>query len=153
MAVVTGYGTGYKDPAALNPVSAVFAEGTEKSINSQISIANGDSATSVYYVGKVPSNALISPRSNVFVPATAGLTDYSLGFTGAPKALMSSVDVHLGGTFSAVSAVAVTNYIQRAWQLAGLASDPGGMLDVFVTLGAAAGAAALVHNEIIFKKA
>lgn len=152
MGVVTKYGTGYKDPAAVKMVEAVFAEATEKSINSQLAVANGDSATSIFYVGKVPSSALISPRSQVFGPAVASLTSFSLGFAGAPTALMNAVDIHTGGPFSAVSAVGVANYAKRAWQLAGLSSDPGGMLDVFATLGADAAAAATIHAEILFKK-
>lgn len=152
MAVVTGYGTGYKNPAAIKAVEGKFAEGLPRTINSQISIANGDSIASVYFVGKVPSSALLSPGSNIYLPATAGLTSFGLGFTGAPAALMSAVNVSAGGIFPAMSAVSVANYIQPAWQLAGLSSDPGGMLDLFVTLGAAAGAAALVHCRIGFEK-
>lgn len=152
MGVVTKYGTGYKDPTAVKMIEAVFAEATERSINSQLAVASGDSATSILYVGKVPSNALISPRSQVFGPAVASLTDFSLGFAGAPKALMSSVDIHAGGAFSAVSAVGIANYTKRAWQLAGLSSDPGGTLDIFATLGADAAGAATIHAEVLFKK-
>lgn len=152
MAVVTGYGTGYKNPSAIKAVEGVYAEGVERKINSQISIANGDSINSVYYVGRVPSSCIISPGALAYVPAITGLTDFSLGFAGAPKALMADVDVHAGGNISAMSAVAVANYNQRAWQLAGLSSDPGGFLDIFVTLGAAAGAAGLITFAIPYSK-
>lgn len=152
MAVVTGYGTGYKNPAAIKAVEAVYAEGAEKKIFSQISIGNGDSINSVYFVGRVPSNSIISPGALVYAPAIAGVTDFSLGFTGAPKALMADVDIHAGGSFAARAAVSVANYGQRAWQDAGLASDPGGMLDVFATLGAAATAAGVVTVSIPYSK-
>lgn len=153
MGVVTKYGTGYKDPAALNPADAAFAEGTMRAISSKVSIANGDSATSVLYVGKVPATALISPDAKFFGPVLASLTDMSLGFKGAPKALMSSVDVSAGGSFSAVSNVGAGNYVKRAWELAGLASNPGGVLDVFLTLGANAAGAADCHVYLPFMKA
>lgn len=152
MGVVTKYGTGYKDPAAVKMIDAIFAEASEKSINSKIDIANGDSATSIFYVGKVPSSALISPRSQIFGPALASLTSFSLGFAGAATALMNAVDIKAGGAFSAVSNVGIANYTKRAWQLAGLSSDPGGTLDVFATLGADAGGAATIHAELVFKK-
>jgi hypothetical protein len=152
MGVVTGYGTGYKNPAATKAVEGVYAEAVERKINSQISVANGDSINSVYYVGRVPSNCILSPGGVAYVPAIAGLTDFSLGFVGAPKALMADVDVHAGGTISTMSAVAVANYNQRAWQVAGLSADPGGFLDIFATLGAAATAAGLITFGIPYSK-
>jgi hypothetical protein len=152
MGVVTKYGTGYKDPAASKMVEAVYAEGSERSINSQIAIANGDSATSVYYVGRLPSSAIIDPRSMGYHAAIAGVTDFSLGFAGAVKALMSSVDTHSGGAISATSGVANADLNKRAWQLAGLSSDPGGMLDIFATLGANASGAGVVTFKIGYSK-
>lgn len=152
MAVVTKYGTGSKDPAALRPVDAVFAEGIDRTIASKISVANGDSQNSLLYFGKVPSNALLSPGSNLYAAAITGLTSFSLGFAAAPAALMSAVNVAAGGTFPALSAVSLSNYTQRAWQLAGLSSDPGGLLDIVGTLGANAGAAGDVVLRLTFVK-
>lgn len=152
MAVVTKYGNAYKDPAAVRPVDAVFAEGVARKITSKASIANGDSIASIAYMGKVPSNALLSPAGNLYAPAIAGLTSVSLGFPGAASALMNAVNISAGGAFPAMSAVAVTNYTKRAWELAGLSADPGGMLDVILTLGAAAGAAGDVVLALPYSK-
>jgi hypothetical protein len=152
MGVVTKYGTGSKDPTALNPIEAVFAEGVLRQINSKAAIANGDSSTSVIYFGKIPSSAILDPKSQVYAEAITGLTSFSLGFVGAPAALMSAVDIHAGGNFSAVAAVGAANYNKRAWQLAGLASDPGGLLDIIGTLGADAGAAGSITTAIAYSK-
>lgn len=152
MAVVTTYGTGYKNPAAIKAVEAVFAEGAEKKIFSTVLVGSADSIASVYFFGRVPSNAIISPGALLYAPAIAGLTDFSLGFAGAPKALMSDVDIHAGGSFAARSVVSIANYGQRAWQDAGLASDPGGFLDVFATLGAAATAAGSLVLSLPYSK-
>jgi hypothetical protein len=152
MAVVTKYGNGYKDPAALKPVAAVFAEGIDRTFCSKISVANGDSQNSLLYFGKVPSNALLSPGSNVYAAAITGLSSFSLGFAAAPAALMSAVNISAGGTFPALSAVSLSNYVQPAWQLAGLSADPGGMLDIFGTLGANAGAAGDIVLRMTFVK-
>lgn len=152
MAVVTKYGSAYKDPAAIRPVDAVFAEGVSRQVTSKASIANGDSATSIAYMGKVPSNAILSPVGNLYAPAIAGLTSVSLGFAGAAGALMNAVNIAAGGAFPAMSAVAVANYTKRAWELAGLTSDPGGMLDVILTLGTAATAAGDVVLALPYAK-
>ena len=138
MAIVTRYSTAFQDPANLVAIDAVFAEGNDKVISALIPVVNGDSIASTYFVGRVPSSALISPRSNIFATANAGLTAVSLGFQNAPNALVNAANIAAGGTFPALSAVTIPNYSKRAWQLAGLASDPGGMLTIIMTLGAAA---------------
>jgi hypothetical protein len=152
MAVVTTYGTGYKNPAAIKAVPAIYAEGAEKKIMSAVAVANGDSIASVYYFGRVPSNCIISPGALLYAPAIAGLTDFSLGFVGAPKALMADVSIAAGGSFPARSVVSIANYCQFAWQDAGLASDPGGFLDIFATLAAAATAAGTLVLSMPYSK-
>jgi hypothetical protein len=152
MAVVTTYGTGYKNPAAIKAVAAIYAEGAEKKIMSALAVANGDSIASVYFFGRVPSNAIISPGALLYAPAIAGLTDFSLGFVGATKALMADVNISAGGSFAARSVVSIANYTQFAWQDAGLASDPGGFLDIFGTLAAAATAAGTLVLSMPYSK-
>jgi hypothetical protein len=152
MAVVTKYGSGYKDPAAIRPIDAVFAEGLDRTFTSKVTVANGDSIASVLLFGKVPSNALISPGSNLYLPAISGLTSFSLGFAAAPAALMSAVNIAAGGTFPAASAVNLSNYVQKAWQLATLTSDPGGMLDIVGTMNTAATAGGDIVLRVTFVK-
>lgn len=137
MGVVTKYGDGYKDPAATKQIDATRAEARVLAIMSQITITNGDSNTSQYFVGRVPSNSILLPNGTFDRDAIAGNTAFSLGFAGALTALVNALDAHTAalGT-SALSAVTAPNRNQRAWVAAGLASDPGGMLDIIASIGA-----------------
>jgi hypothetical protein len=152
MAVVTKYGTGYPDPTSKVEVDADFAEAHVKSIVSQIGITNGDSINSKYYVGRVPSNAIIDPSSVYTNAAITGVTSFDLGFVGAVNALVAAVSLAVASTAPVNATVAVTaaNQVKRAWQLAGLTSDPGGFLDIFATINAAATATGVVNFFLKF---
>src|SRR5712691_1791902 len=135
MAVVTRYGSGYKDPASLKAIDAVFAQATLRCISSHIDVANGDSATSIYNIGKVPSNAIIDPSSTMYYSAITGLTSLDVGFgqNGAVvnakgNALVSAQTVAAAGNTSLVAAVAAGSLVKQAWQLAGYTADPGGTI-------------------------
>lgn len=161
MAVVVSYGSGYKNPAALSAIEAIFAEAQPKIINSQASIANGDSIASTYLLGRVPSSAILDPESRLYSSANAGLTSVSLGLTQAgltpaPNALINAQSIAAGfapgaGTLALFS-VPLANLNLRAWQLAGFAADPGGMLDVYLTINTASTAASTVTLNMRYSK-
>src|SRR5262245_2607690 len=102
MAVVTKYGTGYKDPTSLLSIAAALAEGTLVGISSRVDVAAGDSIGSVLKIGKMPSNAVIKPSSAYRWGAT-GVTDLDIGFAypgGAvidPDALVNADDISVAG--------------------------------------------------------
>lgn len=154
MGVVTKYGSGYKDPSSAKMVEAVFAEAKATHINSLIAIANGDAATSVFYVGQVPSNAVLRPSSSYYYEAITGVTDLDIGFANSPNALVDGDDVHLAGsqTLAGHGTLTIANMAKRAWELAGYSSDPGGMLDIIATLNANAGAAGKIFFEFAYSK-
>lgn len=154
MAVVTKYGNGYKDPAAIRTVAAVFAEGQQRVITSVLPIASGDSANSVLYIGKVPSNAIIDPDSRYYFTAITGLTDLDIGFANAPAALVDGDDLATAGsqTLAGHGTLTPANMAKRAWELAGLTADPGGNLDVFATMKAAAAAGGTLAVKLKFAK-
>lgn len=151
MSIVTKYGDGYPAPGGLS-VDAVNAEGSVRCCYSKISVANGDSATSKLYLGRVPSNARILPNSTLYNSAITGLTTLDVGFTGAVAALLAAGDVSTAGSKSLVAAIAAGNLGRRAWQQAGLASDPGGLLDIFATMNAGATAAGTLESFLYFAK-
>ncbi len=148
MTAYTRYGTGYKDPASVNRINAVYADAQNRSVNSMISIGASDGIGSVYYVGQVPSNAIIDPASTFYFEAATDVTDFDLGFANDPDALVDGLDIHLAGSDRVMKSVATASLNKRAWELAGLSSDPGGMLDIIATLKAAASAAAKVVFRI-----
>ncbi|MBN9000358.1 MAG: hypothetical protein J0H54_13515, partial [Rhizobiales bacterium] len=152
MAVVTKYGNGYPAPGALVAVDALDAEASVKCIYSKISIANGDSANSKLYLGRVPSNARILPSSTLYHEGVTSVNDFDVGFDNDADALVDGADISTAGTKSLVSAIATGNLGKRAWEMAGLASDPGGRLDVFATMKVAATAAKVIEAFIYYAK-
>lgn len=151
MAIVTKYGDAY--PAGgVSSVESINAEAQVRCIYSKISVANADSATSKLYLGRIPSNARILPNSTLYHSAITGLTTLSVGFDNAVAALLSAGDVSTAGTKSLVAAVAAGNLGLRAWQQAGLSADPGGLMDIFATMNAAATAAGTLEAFLFFAK-
>lgn len=171
MGVVTYNGRGYSNPTANVAPSKTDAEGQVRAIFSDIAVANGDSATSVAYVGRVPSDARFVFGGELINGAIAGLTSLSIGLakpaqdvtnppvsaTAAQTAallsatcLMNAVDIHVGGNFAIGPATG--SWKKRAWELAGLATDPGGYLDVVATLNQNAGAAGVLEFHVLYAR-
>ena len=161
MAVVTKYGSGYKDPASLRAIDAVFAEGNMKAIFSKIDITNGDSIASLFYVGSIPSDAIIDVGSTYYYEAVAGVTDLDVGFYrpngGAvidADAIIDGDDVSSAGsqTIAGHGTITTANSNKRAWEWAGLSSDPGGFLDIVATLKAASTATKSIIFNLRYSK-
>lgn len=182
MAVVTRYTAGYPQPTPAAGYGFQGASSHESAAYVRaaffaISVTSGDSATSIYRLGRVPSNAIILPQSNLYVTALAGLTDVSVGLdnlfgTTDAKCLVSDVDMHTGGAYGLTSnvpnltfaktgipnpagsssgtAVGYIGYQARAWALLGLTADPGSQLDVIATLGAAPSASGFMVGHLLY---
>lgn len=172
MAIVTYNGRGYSNPTASLAPDRTYAEAQDKLVFSDIAVANGDSLSSVAYVARVPSDArFVFGENNLICGAIAGLNSLSVGLakpaqdvtspagsaTAAQAAnilsancLMNAVNVSAGGTFP--MGPTTGNWRKRAWELAGLAVDPGGYLDVIATLGANAGAAGTLEFFLGFAR-
>lgn len=160
-AVVEKYGSGAKDPAATSAQSHLYAEGECKCINSQIAIASGDSIASKYHVGKIPTNAILDPRGYFDYDAVTGVSSADIGLFypegGAVisvNGLVAADDWSSAGTQTLRGHGTLTNANsnKRVWELAGLASDPGGQLDIVVTINAAATAAGKVTFTFPYSK-
>jgi hypothetical protein len=130
-------------------------------ICSTVELANGDDALTTIYFGDIRSNARISPNSKLYYDALTGVVDFDLGLgqgyengyanytEKSGDCLVNGLDIHLAGNASAVSAVDIANYDKTAWEIAGFASDPGGVLNVVGTLKAAATAAGTVTLHLM----
>jgi hypothetical protein len=156
MGVVTKYGTGYKDPAALKAVDAIPAEGRLLCFSSIVAVANGDSATSQLFFGRVPSNAIILPISRLDYSAITGLTSLDIGFAASANALVSALTVAAAGTTllgaGGGAGMGIAKLGLRAWQMATLAADPGGMLDIVGTMNQAAAAAGTIVLSLLYAR-
>jgi hypothetical protein len=164
MAVVSKYGTGYRDPTSLKAIDAIQRGAEIRVIKSKATITNGDSSTSKYFLGSVPSNAKPNPGAKLYWGAATSVVSADLGIAnpngGAmilQTALIAAQDIHLAGStdlFGATgSGVATPANMDKAfWQLAGLTSDPGGELDLVLTINNAATATADVFLEGSYAK-
>lgn len=157
MAVVTKYGTGSRDPSSNLAIGGIYAAAEVRMLNSQIAITNGDNITSIYRFGEIPADCIIDPNSVLWYYAATGLTDFDIGLRypngGAvivADCIVNGHDIHLAGSTTLAAATGSgiatpANQQKRAWELAGLASNPGGNLEVYGTANAAPTATGVVN--------
>lgn len=159
MTVVTKYGTGYKDPTSLNAIQAVNRAAEIRKIKSKATITSGDSIASKYYLGSVPADAKPDPGSKLYFGSVTSVTDADLGLAypngGAvilADCLINGQDIHTAGSTDLASATGSgvatpANMDKTYWQLAGLTANPGGELDIVLTINVAATATADVFLD------
>ncbi|MCD0419482.1 hypothetical protein LOC51_19885 [Rubrivivax sp. JA1024] len=164
MAVVTKYATGARDPSSLKAVDGIFAAAEVRAINSKVSIASGDSAASKVLLGELPADAILDPSSTIYFGAITGASDNDIGVAYGNGGAMIVADCIVNGhTFASAGSTTLAaatgsgvatpaNQVKRIWELAGLASNPGGNLALWLTLNAAATAAADINANIRYFK-
>lgn len=135
-----------------------------RAINDQVSIASGDSATSVYRFGKIRSSdytdrvRLISADIGTTTAGDLGLYDLLTATNGGTVVDVdyfgSAISLNGGAidsdvTYEAGAAGGIyTNGNKRVWEALGLTSDPGKEYDVALTLTGAADAAGTVRLQL-----
>lgn len=153
MPVVARYTAGYPNPnagfSAVGELSMLKVNGSLF----DIPVDATDDATSVHYLARIPSNALILPISTLLTPGIAGMTQYSVGLTNlkgttVANALVNAQSLVSAGNVSLVGNIAAANRRRRAWQLLGLASDPGGLLHVIGTCVTDPTASGVISGEL-----
>lgn len=129
---------------------AVKAERAATIIDSTVEVAAGASAASIYTFVRIPSNARIHGLSRIagdVLDATANTPTLDLGFKAVDGNITSDDDALNDGIDLSGSAFDVrlikdhANSGKMAWEILGLSSDPGGLLDVTATIKDAAAAA------------
>lgn len=163
MAIV--YGSQAFDPTVLpiTPLSALDTEGHVKENVSVAAIANPQAQNDLVYFGRIPSNAKISKGSTLYYDAITGVTSFSVGLfqeksmmvpdltKGSQTCLINALDIHLAGS-SNYAALAPGDGNKYAWQIAGLADDPGGyMLVVGKVVAGPSSAAGNLQNKLSFR--
>lgn len=157
MAEVTKYGTGFQAPGAVNAVDAAFAEARVRAISSIVAVANGDSANSLHFFGRIPSSAIILPQSQLAHGSITTLADYDVGLfldnaVVDADLLADGLNLTSAGTKSPIAAVAVGNLGKRLWELLGLATDPGVEYQIVGTMKAGATAASSIALSLLYAK-
>ena len=157
MAVETRYGSGYRDPTKLDPINSINRCAELRAVNSTVEVGDGDEPGSRYFVGYVPSNGLMDTGSMVLWDA-CGVTA-SLGFKGNPNAFGTyDMTAAGGGPIADVLSQDTdpgTNYgisdlDEPFWSQANMPRDPGGELELILTVDAGAGVAD-AKIKVVFK--
>lgn len=151
--VVAVYGTGSRDPSSLKAIDGIYAAADVKALVSQIAFGAADSIASIYRFGEIPADAILDPASVFTFAAVTGVTDFDIGLRYPNGGAVIVADCIVNGqnlitagstTLAAATASGIAtpaNQIKKAWQIAGLSSNPGGNLEVYGTANAASTAA------------
>lgn len=164
MAVVTKYGTGARDPGGtLRQIDGIFAAAELRALISQITITNGDSANSIYYLGEVPADAILDPDASYDYQAITSVASIDVGFYqplgkgGAVIAganLIAADDVTAAGaqTLKGHGTLTTANGHKRVWELAGLSVNPGGNIAIGAKINNAATATGVINWRMKYFK-
>lgn len=114
---------------------------SKKSIVTTVEVASATAAGSTYKVARIPSNARISMSSHAYwddlstatTTMDIGLASVNANVTSDADALANGLDVASAGDNRLIAAIAEGG--KPAWDhINGQTSDPGGELDVYVSL-------------------
>jgi hypothetical protein len=140
MAVVTVKSTAITNrdatPRVIN--DGRFERSVVKNSYGLCAVASGDSIGSKYIIAQVPSTAVVKD-----VKLSISAITTCAGDIGLYRPTQSD-----GTAGTVISAAFLAKREQPIWQAAGLTSDPGGLLDVVVTLTAAAGSAGNISADV-----
>jgi hypothetical protein len=134
---------------------------TVKNATGFAAVTSGDSIASKYILAQIPSTAIVKDVKLTCSAITTCAGDVGLyrptasdGTAGTViSAAFFSAANSLASALNKSSVMTQTTYTfskreQPIWQAAGLTSDPGGFLDVAITLTAAAGSAGTVAADV-----
>jgi hypothetical protein len=155
MAVVTTYSKAHRGYAVGFQPKPINGGTIVKALQAKIAIANGDSIASKVYFGSIPSNARILPQSILYHTGVTGVSDFDIGLergsSADPDVLADGLNITSAGTKAPLAAVATADLDKLAWELLGLTNDPGGVIDVYGTLKAAATADGTLQLFLMFQ--
>ena len=86
------------------------------------------------FLAKLPSDCVLLPISTLYFDDLGTAPTLDFGDAVDPNGLASVISAATAGSESLMSVVDIVNYGQRLWELLGHASDPGGQIDLFLTI-------------------
>jgi len=151
MALETLYGSnfmnGIKNTSPAERAKQAQAQGRVHSIVEQVAVSAGASQLSKYYLGQIPSNAVILPQSKIYwddLDNSVNAPTLDLGiesptFVGAADlyALSNGHDVKAGaGSAVLVAPNVITNFGKEIWEYSAesASGDPGELVDIIANL-------------------
>ncbi|UZE47915.1 hypothetical protein ONR75_24065 [Rhodopseudomonas sp. P2A-2r] len=159
MAVVTIFAGSAKSPSSADLIPAVLAEGRMRVINiPTTTVTNGNSATSLFYVGKIASNAVpLAGLSTLKHGAITGASDVDIGLYKDGAAVdidifADALTLAAAGVKDPFASIGVADAGKQIWQLLGLSKDPGVEYDIALQLKADATATATFSGHMVYSK-
>jgi hypothetical protein len=154
------YTTGYQDPATARQQVRDHKGARLRLSSSYVLPASAPAANDIVWLLKLPSNAKLSDLGTIKYGAFGGAAAAHLGFyhakmtgaeaTAANKVLWNAQSIVAAGTRALTAGVSNANLEKRLWQLAGLTADPGGEIDLILTISTVAAAAAALQADAVF---
>jgi hypothetical protein len=109
---------------------------------------------------RIPSNARLIDVGQVSYSAFGGTAAINLGFdhskmtaaerTAAASKLWAAQSIAAAASRKVMFAQVLADLSKRVWQVAGLASDPGGEIDIVATVTTATVSVGTIHGEVTF---
>lgn len=144
-----------QDPSVLpaNPLPAQHTYAERRSLQSNVQVPIGEAPGDTDIFGRIPTNVEIEPGSKLWNGAITGITSYDLGLyaeltpfvpdttKGSAACLVAAKDIHTASSQDFSALITPDKAAKKAWEIAGLASDPGGFLVVVGTVHSAGGTA------------
>lgn len=100
----------------------------------EIEALDSYSATDRIFLAKIPSNAVLLPTSTLYFDDLGTAPTLDFGDVVDPNGLATLISAATAGNASLLEAVDIADYGQRLWELLGHTSDPGGQIDLFLTV-------------------
>jgi len=141
MAVVSIYGEFGRAAAEAQPVGQADTRYSGQPLMplfEKVTFVAGNSIASLAYIGKLPSHAIIDPSSKVFFGAEGGTATFDIGDVNDPDGLATDIDMSSAGSADLLEAVAAADKLDPLWTHLSYATDPGGLLDLYITVATAA---------------
>ena len=111
-------------------------------ITHTVEVSAAASDTSTYHMGHLPSNARLQPQSVIGLDdlASTGSPTLDVGTFNVADGTADDVDAINDGLDAATASNStplikdVADWGRPLWEIAGASSDPGGYIDIFVTM-------------------
>lgn len=154
------YASNYPDPTKAI-VNAVDQKGARlRSTQTDITPATAPVLADVLYLMRIPTNARMIDLGKISYGAFGGTSAVSMGFyhptmtaaqvTAGSTKLWNAQSIVAAGSRQFMFGVALADLGKRAWELAGLTKDPGGEMDIIMTVSTATTAAARIYGDGTF---
>ncbi len=107
-------------------------------------------ATDRIFLAKIPSDAVLLPLSTVYFDDLGTAPTLDFGDVNDPNGLSTIIAMGTAGNSSLLDVIGIEDYGTRLWEMLGYTTDPGGQLDLFLTVVGDITAAGTIKSIIYY---